>query len=282
MTSLNSKIGHLTEILRGFPNVLVAYSGGVDSTLLLKVASDALGENARGIIGVSPSLPQRELHEAIRVAKDHNWRYDTIETSELADPNYHLNPHNRCYFCKKELFSEIYGYARQHGFQVIADGTNADDVGGHRPGMVAAEELAVYSPLKDAGLSKEDVRAISKELDLPTWNKPEMACLASRFPTGIAISQEKLSQVEQAEAFLKALGFQQVRVRHHEDVARIEVGEIEMERLFEGNLRRQIDARFKTLGYKFVAMDLSGYRRGSLSEGLPETSLDVTGKHKEK
>ncbi|NIV10923.1 MAG: ATP-dependent sacrificial sulfur transferase LarE [Aliifodinibius sp.] len=263
--TIQDKLNTLQNYIARWPNLLIAYSGGVDSTFLLKVATDTLSEKARGIIGVSPSLAKRELNEALQVAQEFGLYVDTINTQEMADPNYRSNPDNRCYFCKKELFSEIYDYARQHGFNYIADGTNGDDVGDHRPGLQAAEELQIRSPLKDARLSKSEIRQLSQELGLPTWNKPEMACLSSRFPTGVAITDAGLQQVEKAEDFLKQLGFQQLRVRHHDKIARIEVRQKELPEIVKEKMRTKIDAYLKSLGYTFVTIDLAGYRRGSLS-----------------
>ncbi|RMH76570.1 MAG: ATP-dependent sacrificial sulfur transferase LarE [Calditrichaeota bacterium] len=264
-TSPNSKYHRLQEILGSLPNLLVAYSGGVDSTFLLAVATKVLGDRARGIIGVSPSLPRRELEEALTIAAHWGLSVDTLPTREMDDPNYVQNPANRCYFCKKELFSEIYQYAQTHGFSVIADGTNADDVSDHRPGMQAARELQVRSPLKEAGLTKSEIRQLSREMGLPTWNKPEMACLASRFPTGTPITAEGLHQVEKAEAFLRSLGFGQLRVRHHGEIARIELPREELPRILEPDIRGTVEAHLKSLGYRFVTVDLAGYRRGSVN-----------------
>ncbi len=264
--SVALKYDNLKKRLAALPSLLVAYSGGIDSTLLLKVAVDVLGDRACGVIGLSPSLPQRELREAEEIAQQFSLPYVLIETHELEDENYRANPLDRCYYCKRELFSEIYVYARQRGFRWIADGTNADDQGDYRPGRQAAEELRVISPLMEAGLGKRDIRLLARHLGLPNWNKPAMACLSSRIPTGTAISEETLRQIEKAEDFLLARGFRVFRVRHHGDLARIEVDQEELPRFLDADLRKQVVEYFKNLGYVFVTLDLMGYRRGSLNE----------------
>ena len=263
--TLEQKYKRLHQLLASFPDVLVAYSGGVDSTFLLKVAVDVLGQRALGVIGHSPSLPSTELEAALAVARQFCLPVVVIQTQELNDWRYRSNPKNRCYFCKKELFGEMMTYARQHGFRCIADGTNADDVSDFRPGRRAAAEFQIRSPLLEVGLHKSEIRELSRRLGLPTWNKPEMACLASRFPTGTEITAEKLRQVEAAEAILKDLGFRQLRVRHHGELARIELGADEIHRLLDPRLRLQVDRQLKELGYRYITLDLQGYRRGSVA-----------------
>ncbi len=262
MDALDHKWHRLKKVLQQYPDLLVAYSGGVDSTLLLKVAVDVLKHRALGVLGRSPSLPKAELESALAVARRFQLPVVVIDTHELEDEQYRSNPHNRCYFCKKELFSRMLAYARKHEFTHLADGTHADDVGDDRPGRTAAGEFRVCSPLLEAGLHKQDIRELSRRLGLPTWNKPEMACLASRFPTGTPISPKALQQVEASEAFLRKLGFRQVRVRHHGQLARIEVDEPEMARLLHPEMRRHVDAGLKQRGYRYVTVDLRGYRRG--------------------
>jgi len=259
----SDKFERLRSWLQSLPDLLVAYSGGVDSTFLLKVATDVLGDRAVGVIGVSPSLPRRELQEALNVARQFHFRVVTIKTRELEDENYRKNPVDRCYFCKKELFTEMIEYAHSNGYSVLADGTNADDVGDFRPGMQAAAELKIVSPLKEFGLTKREIRELSHQLELPTWNKPEMACLSSRIPTGMPINRHVLFRVEEAENFLWELGFRVLRVRHHEDLARIELGMEEFSKLNSPHIREQIDEFFKQLGYRFVTVDLKGYQKGS-------------------
>ncbi len=264
MKSALAKFERLREILSTYPNLLVAYSGGVDSTFLLKTAVEVLHDKAMGVVGISPSLPQAELKEALQIAQDFHLPVETITTHEMEDTRYTANPTNRCYFCKKELFGEIYDYARRYGFQFIADGTNRDDSSDFRPGMQAASEFSVKSPLKEARLHKTEIRWLSRRMGLPTWNKPEMACLSSRFPTGTPITVERLKQVEHAEAFLKQLGFTQVRVRYLGSQARIELDKTEIPRLLKPKTREQVHQYLKTLGFKQVMVDLAGYRRGSV------------------
>lgn len=268
-SNLKNKFNKLKTIIGEYPNLIVAYSGGVDSTLLLKVAVDVLGNHATGVIGISPSLASREYREARELANRFQLPLVEIETNEMEDENYTSNPENRCYFCKKELFTELYNYALTNKYKFIADGTNFDDVGDFRPGQQAAAELEVVSPLKEAEFTKQDVRELSKYFDLPTWDKPALACLSSRFPTGTAISPESLSQVEKAEDFLYTLGFNVVRVRHHDKLARIEVGPKEIERFLDPQIREKIHNYFRDIGYTFVTLDLRGYRQGSLNQLIP-------------
>lgn len=263
---LQEKYSNLRGIISGYPDLLVAYSGGVDSTLLLKVAVDVLKDRALGIIGVSPSLATSELEGAIGTARKFGLPYHLVKTHEMQDENYASNPPDRCYFCKKELFTEMFDYAAENGYRIIADGTNLDDVGDYRPGQQAAHELQVVSPLKEAGLTKQAIREISRYLNLPTWNKPELACLASRLPAGTRLTEEALRRVEQAEQFLKSKGFRIVRVRHHEELARIEVSPHEIARFMNTELREQVFERFKAIGYQFITLDLQGYRQGSLNQ----------------
>ncbi len=263
--TLEHKLKRLKAILQSFPDVVIAYSGGVDSTFLLKVATDVLGDRAVGVIGVSPSLPEVELQEALAVARQLNMKVETIPTYEMEDENYTRNPADRCYFCKKELFSELFEFARERGFHVVADGTNVDDLGDYRPGLKAAAEFQVRSPLKEAGLHKTEIRELSRLLGLPTWNKPEMACLSSRFPTGIPITVRRLKQVEAAEAVLREAGFRQFRVRHHETLARIEVAPEEWSRWQDDALREHIRKALQQLGYRHVTLDLKPYQRRTAS-----------------
>lgn len=255
------KFKKLQQIIASYPNLLVAYSGGVDSTFLLKTSADVLGRKVLGVIGDSPSLARRELSDALKVARTFDLPVLALKTNELENENYRRNPDNRCYHCKKELFSELFEYAKAHGFRVIADGTNADDASENRPGMKAAGELDVRSPLREAGLSKAEIRELSRRMGLPTWNKPELACLSSRFPTGISINREKLTRVEQAEEFLWGLGFSQLRVRHHENLARIEIDPAEFPLLVQETIRQKVVEQFKKLGYTHITMDLMGYKR---------------------
>lgn len=266
MASLNDKRDKLYEILRSYEGLVVAFSGGVDSTYLAKAAYDALGDRAIAITAISESYPERELEESKKLAAQIGIKQELIHTEELGSADYASNPVNRCYFCKSELFTKLKPIAEQYDMNVIVYGANVDDGGDHRPGMQAAREMGIRAPLQEAGLNKEDVRELSKQAGLPTWNKPAFACLASRFPYGIEITREKLEAVDQAEHFLYTLGIRQFRVRHHEEIARIEVPVGEMEHLLEN--RDKIVARFKEIGYLYVTMDLQGFRSGSMNEGL--------------
>lgn len=237
---------------------------------LARVAYDVLGDRALAVIADSPSLPRRELSEALEVAKQHQFPVRVVKTDEFANASYLANPTNRCYFCKHELFTELEPLARAEGFKVIAYGENASDIGDHRPGAQAAKEFAVRAPLKEAGLTKAEIRALSAQLGLPTADKPQLACLSSRIPYGEAVTPEKLRMIEEAEYCLRDRGFYDVRVRHHElkqgQLARIEVGPEELPRLLEEGVRTQIAEALRKLGYTQVTMDLQGYRRGSLNE----------------
>jgi uncharacterized protein len=248
----------------------VAYSGGVDSVFLAKVAHEVLGGRSLAAIADSPSLPRRELEEALGIAQQFGIPVKVVNTQEFNNPSYLANPDNRCYFCKHELFTELEPLAKAGKFAVIAYGENASDVGDHRPGGKAAAEFQVRAPLKEAGLTKAEIREFSAQLGLPTADKPQMACLSSRIPHGEAVSPEKLRLIEQAEYVLRDLGFYDVRVRHHElklgAMARIEVGAAELPKLLQGDLAGRIAGELKKIGYLHVTVDLQGYRRGSLNE----------------
>jgi uncharacterized protein len=218
----------------------------------------------------SSTYPSRELEEAKELAKSFGANHEIIVSEELEVPGFSENPPERCYYCKKELFGKLVKMARERGFNFVLDGSNADDTGDFRPGMRAKDELGVISPLKEVGLTKAEIRALSQKMGLPTWNKPSFACLASRFPYGERITEEKLNRVEKAEDLLKELGFIQYRVRSHGDLARIEVSPEEIERFFEKSLREKVVAEFKKLGFVYVSLDLTGYRTGSMNEGLKE------------
>lgn len=263
-----AKLARLREIIGGYGSLLVAYSGGCDSTLLLNVAHDVLGGRVMAVTARSETYPSREYEEAREVARALGVRHLTIDTSELSVDGFASNPPDRCYFCKAELFQKLLNVARENGIQYVADGASLDDASDHRPGMRAAAELGIVSPLKEARLTKEDIREVSRSLGLSTWNKPSFACLASRFPYGEEITPEKLRMVEEAEDFIRALGVRQVRVRHHGSIARIEVPEQDIDRFFDRDVRERVVSKLKEIGYVYVSLDLRGYRSGSLNEVL--------------
>lgn len=265
------KYEQLKALLRDMGRVLIAFSGGVDSSFLLKVAHDVLGEQVLAVIATSDTYPEKEIQEAKLLAEQMGVEYQVIESCEMDNPDFVKNPPDRCYYCKTELFSKLRGIADERSIPHVLDGSNFEDTGDFRPGSKAAQELSVRSPLKEAGLVKSEIRELSHRLGLPTWNKPAMACLSSRFPYYSEINSPALKQIAQAEEFLRSLGLVQLRVRHHDEMARIEVPGEDIPRLMEAGLRAQVVERFKELGYTYVTLDLSGYRTGSLNETLSET-----------
>jgi uncharacterized protein len=277
-TELNDKYIQLQLILHELDSVVIGYSGGVDSTLLLKIAVDTLGNNALAVIGKSETYPTREYEEAEKLAKSFGAKYEMVYTEETDDLKFKENPPDRCYYCKTELFTKLTDIAKAKNIKWICDGTNTDDLGDFRPGMKAVKEKNVRSPLLEAGFSKNDIRELSKALKLPTWDKQSFACLSSRFPYGYGIEKDKLKKIDTAETLLRDNGFKYFRVRHHdENTVRIEVGKTEVARFFDNGLREMIVSEIKKLGFNYVTLDLEGYRTGSMNEVLSE---DVKGKLK--
>ncbi|MDD2851492.1 MAG: ATP-dependent sacrificial sulfur transferase LarE [Desulfuromonadaceae bacterium] len=263
--SFQEKVYKLRAILGEMEGCVIGFSGGVDSTLLFAVAVEVLGNQAVAVTATSKTYPERELHDARLVAEKLGGRHIVIVSEELEIPEFRDNPRNRCYFCKKELFNKLRLIANQERISYVLDGTNVDDKNDHRPGRTAANELAVRSPLEEAGFTKQDIRDLSRFMELPTWDKPAFACLSSRFPYGTAITTERVDQVGQAEESLRLLGFRTVRVRYHGTVARIELGSQEFESAV-GILRNEVVRLVKMAGFTYVALDLQEYRTGAMNE----------------
>ncbi len=268
MAEIEEKYQNLKRIIKEIGSTVVAYSGGVDSTFLLKVTHDGLKEKMAALTAISPLYPSFELEEAKRLAKEMGVKHLLIESDELKLKGFAQNTRDHCYYCKKELFRICRGKAEELGFSHVLDGTNFDDLQDFRPGMKAAREQGVHSPLLEAEFTKDDIRKLSRQLGLPTWDKPSFACLSSRFPYGTEITRERLERVARCEEQLRKLGFKQFRVRYHNEVARIEVGKEEIAKFLEDGNRDFIVEKFKEYGFTYIALDLQGYRTGSLNERI--------------
>lgn len=266
--NLEAKYTKLVEVLRSYENVAVAFSGGVDSTLVSYVAHKALGANMIAVTAQAPVVPEVEFTAADNFCLDHGITQEIVHPNSFVSDAVRFNAPDRCYECKKIIFGTIFDAAAKHGISYVADGSNLDDLSDYRPGHKALREMEVKSPLLEAEFTKADVRALSREFNLPTWAKQSNACLATRFPYGTEITPEKLKLVDTAEAYLHSLGFEQLRVRVHDDIARIEVLPTQFDRLASEDLRMQIDEHLKQLGFAYVALDLRGYRSGSMNETL--------------
>ena len=272
---LQEKYDSLKRIIVQAGSATVAFSGGVDSTFLLKVCVDLLGDRALAVTARSETFPARELEEAKDLARQIGGKHIIINSEEMDVPGFSDNPPHRCFLCKTELFSKVKKIASQHGLNCVFDGSNADDTDDFRPGRIAAHQLGIRSPLEEAGLTKKEIRILSKMLNLLTWDKPSFACLSSRFPYHTKITKPALRQVENAENYLWQLGMRAFRVRHHDVIARIELGEREMRLLWKCGFKDQIVKHLKSLGYKYVTLDLEGYRTGSMNETLTSEQLSL-------
>jgi pyridinium-3,5-biscarboxylic acid mononucleotide sulfurtransferase len=267
-SGLRAREAALRQRLAELPSLIVAYSGGVDSAFLAWAAHEVLGSRALSVTADSPSYPERHRTMALAIARDFGLHHEVIQTGELDRPEYRANNPDRCYHCKTELFSELARLAAARGFSAVADGSNADDRGDYRPGRQAAREHGIISPLDEVGLSKDDIRALSREAGLPTWDEPASACLSSRIPYFTEVTEEKLDVIERAEEAVRALGFRILRVRHHGEIARLEVAPSEMPRLLDRGVAEGVDRALRALGFRYVTVDLKGYRLGSLNEGV--------------
>jgi uncharacterized protein len=265
---IDAKARRLQDLLASYDSLIVAFSGGADSAYLAWAATQALGPSVLCVTADSPSYPDRHRQLARRVAREFGLQHEVIQTSEVARPEYRANPVNRCYYCKHELYTSLRALADERGFSMVADGSNADDRGDYRPGRQAAREFGVRSPLDEVALTKAEIRMLSRDAGLPTWDEPASACLSSRIPYHSEVTEEKLRMIERAEGAIHALGFRVCRVRHHDQLARIEIGRDELPRALEPEIRDRLVAALKSIGYTHVTVDLQGYRMGSLNEGV--------------
>lgn len=272
MNNLDKKLDRLKKILTDLESVAIAYSGGVDSTFLMKIAHDILGNKALAIIGISPTLPASELENAIRYANDIGIKLIETDTNEMENESFVSNPPDRCFHCKSILFAKLTELAKINNIPHVIEGSNFSDLDDYRPGFDAVDKYKVHSPLKEAELTKEEIRELSKIMNVPTWDKPAAPCLSSRIPYGSQITFEKLSRVEQAESFLRTLGLRTLRVRDHESVARIEIPREDFDTVINQENSAKISERFKQLGYTWVTVDIEGFRSGSLNESLKKGS----------